>query len=383
MTTTGPSYPLTTTFMPPLGCGSFLLNGACSETMDCHATVFPDSICADNSSGGSILQGCYPSSFVVVGSSPQITYSPGHICPMGMTTAASAISPDGVWCCPTGLSWVGRPPSCIGTLTQGVFVLSAYTSAGCGTYSTITFGHDDITQFLLTTTQDAAAHVSGSLPASKIVLTATATGVFLWGQTKGDADTNATTITSQSLAISSGFSQQNPSGRVASNALSLAVLIGSIVGSVLGALMLVGLGYSIYFLHRQVVKKKRLNNAPSYVGGRHRTHKHPRNGFEKPELDAGIETTRSELEGHSVERMSNGAGIFVQKPELEGTPGTSDAQGDVYVKTKAELEASLHEVSELEAISWSATTRERQILPRSPTSGEPSQSISGEGTSAS
>ncbi|KAI1273275.1 hypothetical protein F5Y07DRAFT_377249 [Xylaria sp. FL0933] len=53
----------------------------------------------------------------------------------------------------------------------------------------------------------------------------------------------------------------------------------------------------------------------------------------KPEMDANA--TRAELEGGHVEDC--GDGIYVWKPELEGTPGTERHRG-AHVRKKSELE---------------------------------------------
>ncbi|OTA57155.1 hypothetical protein K449DRAFT_437431 [Hypoxylon sp. EC38] len=359
MTSTKSFYPLTTTFTPPPECTSLFVVDGCTETTDCYASVFPVKLCAANSRNNSTLQGCYPGLSLVPSTynAPQTTYSPGRICPLGMTTAASAISPDGVWCCPTGLSWVGRPPLCSATLSQGTFIVS---NDECSSYSTIVFGRSDITQFLTTASPNIAPFAPATLPASNIAVTAVALGIFLWGQTMEEAAANTAPTTLESGAITSGSLQQNLGEGETSQSPRSNILIGSIVGSVVGALTLIGLVYYALW-HRKRARQKRLNGTAADADGSQQSREHMRNGYEKPELDAGIATTRSELEGPPVERRASGAGIYVEKPELQGTQGTSSAQRCVYVKKKAELEAPLQEPSELEAIPWS-TTRESQIL---------------------
>ncbi|KAI1345767.1 hypothetical protein F5Y01DRAFT_322804 [Xylaria sp. FL0043] len=76
----------------------------------------------------------------------------------------------------------------------------------------------------------------------------------------------------------------------------------------------------------------------------------------KPEMDANA--TRAELEGGHVE--DRGDGIYVWKPELEGTPGTERHRG-AHVRKKSELGnlvGNMHfcrttEPNESEAISGS------------------------------
>ncbi|KAI1107418.1 hypothetical protein F4804DRAFT_297831 [Jackrogersella minutella] len=132
-------------------------------------------------------------------------------------------------------------------------------------------------------------------------------------------------------AAFSGFAQQTPSNNSASKPLSSNALIGILLGSVLGAVAVAGVGY--FFLRR---KRGR--------DGAQQIFAHAR----KDRGTAGRGTTRAELEG-PLEGIS-GAGIYVRKPELEGTDCMSGgARGPVYVRGKAELEGSPYEVSELEA----------------------------------
>ncbi|KAI0843515.1 hypothetical protein F5Y06DRAFT_302663 [Hypoxylon sp. FL0890] len=349
MTTTGASYPLTTTFTAPSECVNFYVGYACTATTDCQADVFPAKVSVRDSQGDYTTEGCYPSSIVeeIGESQPQNTYLPGRICPLNMTTAASAVSPDGVWCCPTGLTWAENAPLCATTLTQGT----------------------------LTVTTSAAGVFLEGQTLRFISTTATFT------DTGSTANTHASTI-SESGPTSSGVSQQNSSGGSASQPVSLNVLIGAIVGSVLGFLALAGLGYYIFFLHKRAPREK-LDDAPRDASGRRRIRENSRNGYEKPELDAGVDTTRSELEGHVVERGSIGAGINVRKPELQGTQGAGGAPGAVYVRRKAELEVPLQKASELEAIPWSTATREDRLLSPSPIARGSSRSVPGGRTSES
>lgn len=98
-----PSFPpLTTTFTPPPSCASLFLYNC--EGVSCKAQAFPDQICGHNPLNDSNELGCYPNSEyqdAAPYSFARRSYSPGYVCPVGMTTAASAISPNGVWCCPT------------------------------------------------------------------------------------------------------------------------------------------------------------------------------------------------------------------------------------------------------------------------------------------
>lgn len=68
----------------------------------------------------------------------------------------------------------------------------------------------------------------------------------------------------------------------------------------------------------------------------------------KPELQGSVPmyTTKAELDAAAIRAElpgslgeEHGAGVYVLKPELEGTPGEPGTAGRVYVKKKSELEA--------------------------------------------
>ncbi|KAI1373820.1 hypothetical protein F4677DRAFT_448115 [Hypoxylon crocopeplum] len=396
MTTTTPSYPLTTTFRPPAGCASLYLTD-CVDAKSCGARVLPDTICVRGPQGSAGTLGCYPDTTTTMNdwATPQRTYSPGRVCPAGMSTAASAISPDGVWCCPTGLSWAADPPWCSATLTKGTVIS---TAANCNTPdATIAFGAAAVgTQVVTTNTFSQLPAARGytslalSFAASDIVLTARAQGIFLAGQTiaeassrigtadtsldsgsttttgTGDGDTPATTAVSSiggdgaaTSSYKTGGINDAPQGP---DSVLKSTVIGAAVGGVLGAAVLAGLCVFFWWWRRRNTRRKGAGD-DSQSASRH-IDGHAHGGSGKAELDGVV---RNELEGTLGE--SRGAGIYVKKPELEGTPG-GDGDGGVYVRKKAELDARTREVAELEAIPWSAS-KELTLPPSSSSSSRP------------
>ncbi|KAI0181281.1 hypothetical protein GGR52DRAFT_523611 [Hypoxylon sp. FL1284] len=319
-----PAYPLTTTFTPSPGCHSLHLQ-SCDDLGACTATL-PSSI---SSIEVSLMNGvrngsCFPSilyndSFK---SGYQITsYSPGRVCPVGMTTAASMTSQDGVWCCPTGLKWAFEASSCTATLTEGVFILSTTLEhtvtpdfwSGFGindlTYTidttidttTVTFGVHGVTDIVIT---------GSTMPVSTMMVTAKAKGVFLAGQTMAVDVTSSTSDDSR------------------------VIVLVVIVVSALGAGLL--LFFIIWWRKWRRPNCKQANGQDAGAGEAQYAADLTHSSC-KSELDASVVTARNELEGSPGENRDYGAGISVQKPELEGTPGRSRADGTVYVLSKAEL----------------------------------------------
>ncbi|KAI1481319.1 hypothetical protein F4774DRAFT_408035 [Daldinia eschscholtzii] len=357
-------YPLTTVFVPPTECTSFYLYG-CYGTTECSIGIWPESVCT-----GDGYVSCYPSYDDY--QQARTVYSPGRSCPQGMTTAASAISPAGVWCCPMGLTWASSPPWCqnriyTGTMYSEVFVcgyspiITLFGGSGSSVSSSAYIVVDDkVTSF------NGGAEwmqTSFAIQVNAVVFTAQAKGVFLEGQSiTPTATTLSTKIGAQIIPSSGDDAPTNSSSR--------SVPIAAVVGGVLGACILVGLGYVLW--RRKRSRRAAPDDDPIDTGAsvnRTDPSERPHDDYRKVELDASTQATRSELEG-SVE-PNHGAGIYVRKPELEGTRGESHTEGSVYVENKAELEAHMR-AAELEAIPWSAR-REEQTLPPSPTIPGPSR----------
>ncbi|KAI2775829.1 hypothetical protein F4815DRAFT_449941 [Daldinia loculata] len=280
-----------------------------------------------------------------------------------MTTAASAISPDGVWCCPTNLPW-GLSPWCSTTLTKGSF--ESFIGCDLATqFSGITFGPGATQVFsLMHSMQQGGSETQfHTVTANTITVVVSATGVFLMGQTMAMANnTESVTMPTSSevkpIEIPTAAAEGDDSS---SSTSSSSVLIGVIVGCVVGVGILAGLAYFI-LLRRQRRHKTQQDGRSTSINGANHDH-NLCDDYRKAELDASVEATRSELEG--TLGISHGAGIYIQKPELEGTRGMSNAGGAVYVKNKAELEARPNQVSELEAIPCSVSRKKE--APPSPT----------------
>ncbi|KAI1481318.1 hypothetical protein F4774DRAFT_374965 [Daldinia eschscholtzii] len=298
-----------------------------------------------------------------------------------MTTAASAISPDGVWCCPTNLPWAGASPWCSTTLTKGTF----QSFIGCDLeteFSAIAFGPRATQSFSFAQGLEVVGpggtletHFS-TVTANTIKVVVSAKGVFLMGQTmakeidEGRVTANsasvplpATSITAPTASavlpntnqpISTTSGDDSPSSTP-----SKEVPIGAIVGGVIGGLILAGL---LYFILSRRRKTQQNSQPTTTVVVHHEDNNNPYNDdYKKAELDASARDPRSELEGTRV--STYGAGIYNQKAELEGTRGMNDVSA--YVKNKVELEARHIHVAELEAIPYSVPTKEE--TPQSPT----------------
>ncbi|KAH9993916.1 hypothetical protein F4779DRAFT_608409 [Xylariaceae sp. FL0662B] len=345
-TSTSTGYPpLTTIFTPDPECTS-LYQFRCSGLASCSVQLYPQDNChVENSSRSRRKLNCYPAS---EDGEPQNQYSPGYFCPSGMSTAASAISLNGVWCCPTGLTWGSISPLCMMTLTEGTFI----SSGGCdGPDSTLTFGpgRSDMMEVEIFTTGyrfappgSAEFFTSVTLPLSSIVMTAIATAIFLAGQTSAietltGSGPSSTTVSGES-ALPSNELTQEANGR--SDSVVMRIRIGAAVGSTLGALLLACVAF--YLFRRRRAKRQRGLIQDSSPSNDYHTEdgqkpelegSKPRMYTNKAELDPSA--TRAELEGGLL--APQGDGINIRKPELEGTPGADGVKG-LYVK-KSELEA--------------------------------------------
>ncbi|KAL7623924.1 hypothetical protein AAE478_005481 [Parahypoxylon ruwenzoriense] len=425
--TSGAFYPpLTTTFTPPAEC-NFPYVVACADPARCSVYAVPYSVCnSRGAAAGDDGPGCYPASVTTHTNLrlPVFTYSPGRVCPAGMTTAASAISPDGVWCCPSSLTWAADPPWCTATLTRGTFMSSGLDCATAPV--TVAFGDAAGPDDFFTTATDsmvAAAHtlVPLSFPARDITLTARATAIFLAGQTLS-ATTAATTASTEggggerssaptststwgadgrdsSVGEGEGGggggdarpTEQSPSsGGSSSDGPSRSAIVGASVGGTLGAiLLLLGLGSLFFFYVRRKRRRGNRDEEGSETSGSRRHLFFSPFFSQKAELDAGPGATRSELEGSLAAAAAgffDGPGLYVRKPELEGTLG-AEGQGQgqggeggkgraaVYVKMKAELEGRGRrpwtEVSELEATPVTPAAASELVSPAMPVSESP------------
>ncbi|KAI1089917.1 hypothetical protein F5B19DRAFT_504380 [Rostrohypoxylon terebratum] len=175
---TSTTYPvLTTTFTPAPECTELTIS-TCHGTDQCFGVALTNYHCS------SPVHRCYPQSsnyqdvdFTYI--KPYATYSPANACPMGWSTAASALDPDGVWCCPMGFGFNRNLQYCEGELTEGVAVS---ISANCDILSTIPFGPSLTNLMTVASMGGVGSHI---VPVSELTITASAMGVFLLGQTSG------------------------------------------------------------------------------------------------------------------------------------------------------------------------------------------------------
>ncbi|KAI3331973.1 hypothetical protein HD806DRAFT_176005 [Xylariaceae sp. AK1471] len=319
---------LTTTFTPPPECTSLYIE-TCNDT-DCYGNAFPTGtgICAG--SGGQNNEtsyACYPEVTLSTGRFANgeviytlevYTYSPGVYCPYGMTTATSVPLLDGIFCCPSGMRFQGglEGGTCARTETEGTFLLSS----DC-TYTTIP-KPDKITT---TISIYAPPIFLGGQKIRNSGSSSSASSSSSWSATR-----SATATTSLSTIPGQGESPVDP---------SISVKIGVGVGIPLGVLWLLSLAFVLIKRYRRN-KSKGVKSSETEdtgysikpVSGEDETSVY----FLKPELDPSA--MRIELEA-PVEK--DGAGIYVRKPELEGTD-TSTKRGavGVYVKRKWELDGS-------------------------------------------
>ncbi|OTB04215.1 hypothetical protein M426DRAFT_321064 [Hypoxylon sp. CI-4A] len=346
-----------------------------------------------------------------------------------MTTAASGVSPHGVWCCPTGLTWAAAASACTGTITEGVFMSSP---AHCSeSYDVYTFGPGSSrnTQGFVTeyTTPGTGTPSAATLqPASDIALTVQASGVFLQGQTMPTPTPSSAVDLSMEEVIHNQATvihhpelvrRATPTTYPTIAPVSPGAIGGAIAGGVLGTAVLVGFGFIIRKKTRERVRAAReaaaaeaaktgstngnANGSASANGSRRNSRTRIRASIRTikttptptititeddqpqqqqetqqmqtqylyPDLESGDEsagsgtvTPKSEKDG-----LGGGGGGGVGVGERGGVPGA-------YVRRKAELEARLGVIPELEALPWSAMREEAitHSLPPSPgPSGRP------------
>ncbi|KAI1120704.1 hypothetical protein F5Y10DRAFT_118184 [Nemania abortiva] len=325
---------LTTTFTPPPECTEWYVN-ECTDT-DCYAEAFPtgSGLCGDGSDA-TTSYACYPKvtlSTETVANGEFIrtleiaTYSPGLHCPHGMSTATSVPLLDGIFCCPSGLTFQGGLDggSCARTQTEGTFIRSSHC------------------------TRTTIPRPAGSLTTTISIY---AMPVFLGGQKLLSPSSNPTSFfTTQSNSAST--TTPAPSGttgtvfRVDSGSPSVSLRVGLGIGIPLAVILLLSLG--IFWCVRRY-RKRRAWKTQGYQRHSSQTLTPSDMMPEKPELQGSVfqpSYTRAELDPSAVRveleapYEENGAGIFVCKPELQATDGLPGRSAPgVYVQRKGELEA--------------------------------------------
>ncbi|KAI0837467.1 hypothetical protein F5Y06DRAFT_270496 [Hypoxylon sp. FL0890] len=238
--TSSTSHPaLTTTFTPAPECAQLTIS-SCYGTDHCLAVALTDTHCTQHRAN------CYPDSSVYSTTdytyvTPYHTYSPGSFCPLGWSTAASALSPDGVWCCPTGFAFDREFQACQATLTEGTAVS---VGSGCSILSTIPFG-PTVTNSLVVGSLGATG--SNAVPASQLTIQASAQGIFLLGQRSSNESSSSST-SSSSILESSSPAVLSEGVRTT---ITVRTAIVASVGSAVVAVLLFALGFFLIRRHRK------------------------------------------------------------------------------------------------------------------------------------
>ncbi|KAI0427033.1 hypothetical protein F5Y09DRAFT_317194 [Xylaria sp. FL1042] len=311
---------LTTIFTPAPRCS--LLNLSFCDEERCYAKVE-----ADNTPS------CYPevAHDITRGAAenrPVLTYSPGIFCPLGMTTATSIKSLNGVYCCPSNFAYEDQYEdqtlgSCVASLTEGTFLYKS---------SLIEFGPSQTD--LLKSIAFGSRSITWTAPP---LVQATVTAILLVAESSPLA-TNPLS-TSQEIIPTSGIANTTHGNSSKSSAI-----IGADIGVGISIGVVVGLFLSVLLFKRYRRRRIAQKNRRAAISKHHEHGDKPElegssgnpNRFMKGELDALA--IRAELEGSPGEECGE-EGLGFIKPELYGTPGVLGLLG-VNLKKKGELEAT-------------------------------------------
>ncbi|KAJ8133122.1 hypothetical protein O1611_g502 [Lasiodiplodia mahajangana] len=325
LTPTTPGWALTTVFTAPTECVTPFITvpGVGCDDVTCYALFMP-SLEIDSATGGAHIQ-CLPSFSTDsdFNMSPIFSYSPGIFCPSGMSRASSV--PGTAICCPSGLDCtdVGTNGTtsykCTATLTTGKFGQGDW-GENVGYYSSLTVLSPELHQTIYAEATPIVLLRRNLRKHSSPVISSSAT---------------ISTIASSAVRPSpSGASDSRPGS-------NSAVIVGGVLGSVAFILFIV----LVHSLARYRRGRVLARNNQSHIGteqeqGTIRMQQNPSDDTRdfwslKPEPDPTA--TRVELEGTAVDHQ--GPGIYVAKPELEGTAGKNRLFG-VFVRGKAELEGN-------------------------------------------
>ncbi|KAI8954982.1 hypothetical protein F4801DRAFT_415870 [Xylaria longipes] len=353
--------PLTTIFTPPSPCKTpFAFDGDCRNEFECDGSYMPFLyVSASGNQGGTSLQ-CYPEVTTYNGFvDAAFDYSPGLFCPDGMTTATSIASV--FLCCPSGLtySYDGEQDQCTATITMGEALLGSWSDNQATVLSITSFSRADSMTLYASAVPvyltDTRSGTFGNVPSQAIPpvsgessTTGPSTSVEVSSNTptsngprcRGDGCQTTTTTTQPSTGGGStpatnpvSSNESNPP-----NQINLKVSVGVGIGVAVAFVLLLALGYMLLRRYRQkrLLSRLQLLGSPPTKpdwGGEQAV----RQIYQKklpPELP--VVESWVELEGTQVE--DRGTGIYVWKPELEGTAGIPGAKG-IYVRKKSELEA--------------------------------------------
>ncbi|CAJ2511357.1 Uu.00g069820.m01.CDS01 [Anthostomella pinea] len=228
---------------------------------------------------------------------------------MKLTTATSIAQLDGIFCCPSGMTFSGdlNSNSCGATMTEAVITAIIYVQSDCASQlPTFTVGPGRSGTYMLGTdiiSQNATNVVQATL-------------ILFWSQRNAAAVSSLTISASTS---STGKSQSVPTfggngpaiGEQQGQGLPQTAKIGIGVG--ISAVVLL-LSCVVFFVIRRHRRKRFSDAGHDDTPVSHSRH----SAFEgKAELDAAA--TRAELEGSLGDE--GGAGVYELKPELGGTLG--------------------------------------------------------------
>ncbi|KAI0474673.1 hypothetical protein F4859DRAFT_481523 [Xylaria cf. heliscus] len=353
--------PLTTIFTPPPECKTPLaFDGECQNALECDGSYMPFLYL----SGGTSIQ-CYPevTTFSDGFVDAILDYNPGLFCPDGMTTASNAGSV--FFCCPSGLTYDGQRDQCTATLTTGVALEGPWQDNSASIVSTTSFSAADrmtlyasaravyLTARESSTKSDTFSNTLSQFTPPLLGDSST-TGTSISSQVSSNTHTsNSPTCqgngcqTSTTPQSSTGW-ESNPvethhssygSEPSSQNQRNLKIGIGVGVGvGAAAVLILLGLGYVLLrrYRRRRLLRPHQLLDFPPLKPGSGRLQQEVQQIYKKKTpSELPVPEPWVELEGTRVEE--GGPGIYVWKPELEGTAGIRDAKG-VYVLKKSELE---------------------------------------------
>ncbi|KAI1735895.1 hypothetical protein F4680DRAFT_295514 [Xylaria scruposa] len=355
--------PLTTIFTPPPECKTPLaFDGSCDNEFECNGSYMPFLYlpASDNPRGTSIQ--CYPEvttysdGFV----DAVFDYSPGLFCPDGMTTATSIASV--FLCCPSGLtySYDGQQDQCTATITMGAALVGPWKDNEASIVSTTSFSAADrmtlYPRAVPVYLTNARSGTFDNVPSQSILSTSgessaigasTSIGVSSKTSTSNGLkcrrdNCQTTTMTQSSTGGGSGTAANPPSSDVSKssneNNLKIGVGVGVGVGGAV-ALTLFALGFILlrrYYRKRLLSLTQVIYSPPTNPNGDGSGEQVQHIYKEKPPSELPVAESWVELQGTQAE--DRGTGIYVWKPELEGTAGVPGTKG-VYVRRKSELEA--------------------------------------------
>ncbi|KAI0096127.1 hypothetical protein GGR51DRAFT_51056 [Nemania sp. FL0031] len=313
---------LTTTFTPPPECNTPFIYDNFDTTY--YAYYPPLLISSFRGNRDPSTFQCLPETTSADGPDGVYKYNPGLFCPEGMTTGTSI---GNIFiCCHSDLTYSSSQGSeeCIGTKTIGV----GFTGYDSGEVGII----EGITSFSSADNMTVEVYASPVSLISELVIGSTSTVFF--GSMSVASNTPKTSNSPSPSPISSGARAASHTGLKVKASLGAIVLV----------LILLALGYVLLTRYR----RKRLashcqpSNQPSSTPDRMEAEAilKIRQKRSLPELP--MVELRAELDGVQIE--SRGPGIYVWKPELEGTAGVAGSVG-VYVREKAELEANLRSLA--------------------------------------